>query len=42
MAKLQERATEFKENIFQKIFRKLFINEKKLYDLDIDDLEENL
>jgi len=34
---LQERPTEFKENIFQKIFRKLFINEKKLYDL-----EENL
>ena len=42
MAKLQERATEFKENIFQKIFTKLFINRKKLYDLDIDDLEENL
>lgn len=42
MAILPERATEFKENIFQKIFTKLFINRKKLYDLDIDDLEENL
>lgn len=37
MAILQERATEFKENIFQKIFRKLFINSKNLYNL-----EENL
>lgn len=32
MAKLQEKATEFKENVIQKIFRKLFINEKKLYE----------
>ena len=32
MAKIQEKATEFKENIFQKIFRKLFINEKKMYE----------
>lgn len=32
MAKLQEKATEFKENIIQKIIRKLFINEKKLYE----------
>lgn len=37
MAILQEKATKFKENIFQKIFRKLFIDSKKLYDL-----EENL
>lgn len=32
MAKLQEKAAEFKENILQKIFRKLFINEKKMYE----------
>lgn len=32
MAELLEKATEFKENIFQKIFRKLFINEKKMYE----------
>ena len=32
MAKLQEKSTEFKENIHQKIFRKLFINEKKMYE----------
>lgn len=31
MSELQEKATEFKENIIQKIIRKLFINEKKLY-----------
>ena len=34
MAILQERVTEFKENIFQKIFRKLFIDSKKLYNLE--------
>ena len=32
MAKIQEKSTEFKENILQKIFRKLFINEKKMYE----------
>lgn len=32
MAKIQEKATEFKESILQKIFRKLFINEKKMYE----------
>lgn len=32
MAKIQEKATEFKENVLQKIFRKLFINEKKMYE----------
>ena len=32
MAELQEKATKFKENILQKIFRKLFINEKKMYE----------
>lgn len=32
MAEIQEKATEFKENILQKIFRKLFINEKKMYE----------
>ena len=32
MAKLPEKSIEFKENILQKIFRKLFINEKKMYE----------
>ena len=32
MAKLQGKAKEFKENIIQKIFRKLFINEKTIYE----------
>lgn len=32
MAKIQEKSTEFKENVLQKIFRKLFINEKKMYE----------
>ena len=33
MAKIQEKATEFKENILQKIFRKLFVNEKKCMEI---------
>ena len=32
MAKLREKSIEFKENILQKIFRKLFINEKRMYE----------
>ena len=32
MAKIPEKSTEFKENILQKIFRKLFINEKRMYE----------
>lgn len=31
MAKLQEKATEFRENILQKIIRKLFIDKKTMY-----------
>ena len=32
MKELPEKPIEFRENIIQKIIRKLFINEKKLYE----------